>query len=188
MKNLIISKLFKSLTAAAVLAAGTAASAVQLTDAQALAILVGSWAPGSAFNSDAEAQTGANVLINWENGTPPVTNPFGGALFTDAPTSFGTLPAAVFVNKDDSAPFVGVNAGLYDYALGKYGNSTFLFYLGGLTNDTYELPANITGGAGGLSHVSWFTPATTVPDGGSTVALLGAALAGLALVRRKIRA
>jgi hypothetical protein len=181
-----LSMKLKALAASAVLAFGAnTASAVPLSDADALAILVGSWAPGSGYNSDAEVVIGANKLITWENGGAN-PNPDAAAVFTDAPTNFGPLPAAVFVGKDDQAPFVGVDAGLYDYALGKYGNSTFLFYLGGLTNAVYELPSSITGGAGGLSHVSWFTPATTVPDGGATVALLGLGLAALALIRRKI--
>jgi hypothetical protein len=39
-----------------------------------------------------------------------------------------------------------------------------------------------------ISHVTWFgTPGGTVPDGGMTLTLLGSALFGLGLLRRKLR-
>ena len=44
-----------------------------------------------------------------------------------------------------------------------------------------------TGGGRGISHISFFGKAatTTVPEGGATAALMGLALAGLALIKRR---
>lgn len=56
---------------------------------------------------------------------------------------------------------------------------------------TYNLSFNVSH-AGDLATFTWngtsgsTTPPTTVPDGGTTVMLLGSALAGLGLIRRKL--
>jgi len=50
-------------------------------------------------------------------------------------------------------------------------------------------PANASGGFANISHIDVFCcpGGTTVPDGGTTVMLLGSALTGLGLVRRYIK-
>ena len=61
---------------------------------------------------------------------------------------------------------------------------TLFYYVGNETGPVYfESPTFPTGQTYGLSHYM-FTGA--VPDGGTTVALLGLALAGLGVVRRRV--
>jgi hypothetical protein len=86
---------------------------------------------------------------------------------------------------------VTVDAGDYlvlHYGAGQGGSSS-----GGLvalyfaTTTDYSVPQNGSGpnGFGGISFVSLYTSGTTtVPDGGSTIFLLGAALTGLAILFR----
>ena len=57
---------------------------------------------------------------------------------------------------------------------------------------TFTVNAPVTGGSGkfaGISHIDVFCCAggTNVPDGGTTVMLLGSALTGLGLLRRYIK-
>jgi hypothetical protein len=74
--------------------------------------------------------------------------------------------------------------GSWFYLLGKFGNTSYVWYVGHLGGEI-DLPTTL-GAGGGLSHYSLYNPATTsVPEGGTTVALLGLALGLLALARRK---
>jgi hypothetical protein len=79
-------------------------------------------------------------------------------------------------------------SGEFLYMTGKYGNGTQqVFYIGNLLVDNITLPATIAGTTGpALSHVAWFRGTTDVPDGGTTLLLLGAAMAGFAALRRKL--
>jgi hypothetical protein len=87
-----------------------------------------------------------------------------------------------------------VDAG-WEYALAKYDGQNagyVLFFLGGaaadLPGDSASIWLNGQGKGYGISHFTVFDPTPTVPDGGTTVMLLGAALSGLALLRRKLGA
>jgi len=78
----------------------------------------------------------------------------------------------------------------YDYALAKYNGKNagwVLFYVGGkettLPRYSYSLWTNNPG----KYEISNFTAFHSVPDGGSAAGLLAAALAGLGLLRRKLR-
>jgi hypothetical protein len=68
------------------------------------------------------------------------------------------------------------------YLLGKYdaGRAGSLVFLVPVGADTYLLPATFNGHE--LSHYSVFA---SVPDGGATLTLLGAALIGLGVMRRR---
>lgn len=149
---------------------------------------IGSYAPASAANNDAEVTVAVNALINWFNGGP---NPSGGGItYTLTPGSGLPPPAlptpAVFGFKDDAAPFVDITLPGYTYLLAKYGNVAYVFYLGNLAPGSYSLPAVGPNGLG-LSHEVAFTTQTTVPDGGTTMALLGLGLLALEVLRRRIR-
>ena len=101
---------------------------------------------------------------------------------TRSNNAFANLPAPVFFDKVDDTNTVDVTG--FSYVLGKYGNGSddgqisHVWYVAGLTTATLPDQA--------LSHISRFnaTP-TTVPDGGTTLMLLGSAMVGLAALRRR---
>jgi hypothetical protein len=75
----------------------------------------------------------------------------------------------------------------YEYAIFKWGQSYTMYYTGNETgvftiSNTQVL--NPRGNPLGLSHYVLYDPATNTPDGGSSVLLLGTALAGLAGLSR----
>jgi hypothetical protein len=79
----------------------------------------------------------------------------------------------------------------YLYLLGKYDGPNFgseVWYVGGLTG-VITIPAT---GAGqyGLSHVYLFNGSggTSLPDGGTTLTMLGIAMSGLGFLKRKLLA
>jgi hypothetical protein len=176
------------------LALGALSLGIPVTQAaviDAASLLVGSFNPASTLNNDTEVTTGANLLIDWKNGT--ISNPSNATTtFSLSSNSFGLLQDATFVAKDETGPtFDAFNAPAIDYVLGKYGNVAYLFYVGGLTENGLTLPAtaDFAGNQNGLSHqVTFSAPGgggtTGVPDGGSTLALLGLGLAALGVARR----
>ena len=105
-----------------------------------------------------------------------------------------TYTAAVFALKQDtSSTTINLGTGGYTYLLAKYDHSgagAEVWYIGGLTG-TISVPGSFNGY--GLSHISLFTTDGSapdekpVPDGGTTVALLGLAFAGLSATRRFIK-
>jgi hypothetical protein len=102
----------------------------------------------------------------------------------------GVYPAADFAAE---LSFTGGSVDLgsgYLYLLAKYDGPNFgseVWYVGGLTG-TESIPLFGSGHQYGLSHVYVFNPGNTqVPDGGSTVALLGLAMMGLMGFRAKFQ-
>jgi len=87
-------------------------------------------------------------------------------------------------------------SGAYDYLFlhwgGKGGGWVQAFYITGLSGPYDFSNSQIAGGAGhpavgGLSFYSFYDPPTQVPDGGTTLLLLGATLTCVGLIRRKLR-
>ena len=112
-------------------------------------------------------------------------------------TSCGTCPAAVFnsrVTKEQGFTFDGngnvvvdLGTGGFTYLIGKYdgpNGGTEVWNVQGLTG-TVTIPAFGFSQPYGLSHWTLFGPGG-VPDGGTTVMLLGAALGALGMARRYI--
>ena len=78
------------------------------------------------------------------------------------------------------------SGGLFTWVIAKYGTAGQVYYIGDLS-DTIVLPRRGLNG-NGISHYTLFgPPGTGVPDGGTTVLLLGWALAGLGVITRQIR-
>jgi hypothetical protein len=113
---------------------------------------------------------------------------------------FESLPLADFQSKiekkndlDDAIDVTG-----FAYLLAKYGKggndgmqTSHVWYVSGLG---WVTVAQTVDGSGGLSHISLFGPGSTppppppppsVPDGGATLMLLGSAMVGLGVLRRK---
>jgi len=147
--------------------------------------------PEPASPSDEENYI--NTLIAQAPGS---SNTIGGHLYTRSMVSCGTCPAAVFnsrVTNDQGFTFdgngnvvVNLGTGGFTYLLGKYdgpNGGSAVWNVQGLTG-IVTIPANGFP-AYGLSHWSLFGPGGgNVPDGGTTVMLLGAALGALGMARR----
>jgi hypothetical protein len=108
-------------------------------------------------------------------------------LVTRSMNDFGSLlgPATLALRGTLTTINFGTQ-GTYDYLFAHYGGSgggfAEVWYVGNL-NGSISIPA--TGLGHGLSGWALFTaPGGAVPDGGTTVMLLGAALGALGLVRR----
>ena len=106
---------------------------------------------------------------------------------TRSMNSFGSLPAPATLALRGTGTSINLGTqGTYDYLFAHYGGPgggfAEVWYVGDLSG-TISIPA--TGLGHGLSGWALFTaPSGAVPDGGTTVMLLGAALGALGVVRR----
>ena len=165
-----------------------------------------------ALSTPAQASL-INITINPSTGLPandidfgvlPNNNPTSNfnALVTDVSlynTFAGSnLLTPVLTGYEDDAPGT-VDLTGFDYAVLHYGKGPggaghgggiVFYYLNGMTGN-FDFPTDGSGpnGFGGLSSIRLFGGEgnANVPDGGSTVALLGAAMAGVGLLRRYIK-
>jgi hypothetical protein len=130
-----------------------------------------------------------NTLITLAAGANPIQIPAGTGETYDrlSSTLVTSFPTAVTTGsfKSGDNPSTTVNVSGFTYLLGKYDQDTagsYVWYVGGLTGNQ-TLPATAEDRA--LSHYSLYNPGTSVPDGGSTIALLGGALVLLAGISRR---
>ena len=109
--------------------------------------------------------------------------------------SCGTCPAATGGIKDESGGnTVNLGTGGFTYLLAKYdgpNGGSEVWNVQGLTG-IFQIPlkgfrTNQHPQGYGLSHWTLFGPGGQVPDGGTTVMLLGAALGALGMARRYLR-
>jgi len=140
--------------------------------------------------SDENQLNWLNEIIGMSNGdTMPSTNPAGESLFR-YDNGFTDLDDAVAGNKqeDDGTRTVGSTS---VYVMGKYGKAngpdqvTYLWYIGDVPEGTV---LKLNDARDGLSHTTLFSSTTTVPYGGTTVALFGLSLLGFGVVLRKLKA
>ena len=106
-----------------------------------------------------------------------------------SPAFGATLPNAVFALNGGPADQInlGSTAGTYTYLFAKYDGpnaGSVVWYVGNLTG-IITIPQQW--GQYGLSGWTLFGGPGTVPDGGTTVMLLGAALGALGMVRRYLK-
>jgi hypothetical protein len=102
-------------------------------------------------------------------------------------TPVSPLPTALVAGavKDDNPAGNTINLSGFSYLLGKYDAAqagSLVWYIGGLSGD-FTVQDLLNGHE--LSHLSAYNGSTLVPDGGSTVALLGGALMLLAVAARR---
>jgi hypothetical protein len=103
----------------------------------------------------------------------------------------GNYPDAIFDHNGTGNTDIDLGTGGFLYLFAKYDGpnaGSEVWYVGGLTG-LIDIPAvGLVGQNYGLSGWTLFNPGETqVPDGGTTAALLGAALAGVSLLRRYIK-
>jgi hypothetical protein len=181
MKNPIKLAILCTAVCAAMLAFTQNASAVVINpDDQ----LVGTVSPGVPSNGDDETAY-VNTLISLAANTSNYLDPVTGQIYNR--TAFDTtgLPDAASPDKTDvtGGPITLTLDGTFTYILAKYDAlqaGSEVWYVGGLSGD-FTIPATFNGH--GLSHYTLFGGGG-VPDGGTTVMLLGTALGALGMARR----
>jgi hypothetical protein len=161
---------------AVMLALSTNASALTIGDAQELGFVQF----GIPSGDDART-TYVNHLIGMALGSSDSAD---GQTYFRSNNSFGSLPTAVFA-LNGIGTTIDLGTGLYSYLLAKYDGPNYgseVWYVGDLSG-IITIPA--LGGRYGLSGWTLFGPGTPpgVPDGGTTIMLLGAALGAFGMAR-----
>jgi hypothetical protein len=131
-------------------------------------------------SGDQDRTNYVNHLIGMALGSTDVAL---GQTFTRSNNDFGPLPTAVFA-LNGTGTTIDLGTGGFTYLFAKYDGPNYgseVWYVGDLTG-IITIPA--TGGGYGLSGWTLFGPGAGVPDGGTTVMLLGAALGALGMARR----
>jgi len=135
-------------------------------------------------SGDADRTLYVNHLIGMSLGATDLAD---GQTYTCSNNVFSPLPTAVF-SLNGTSTTIDLGTGLYTYLFAKYDGPNYgseVWYVGNLSG-IITIPA--TGGQYGLSGWTLFDPTgTTVPDGGTTVMLLGAALGTLGMARRFVK-
>ncbi|PYK63635.1 MAG: hypothetical protein DME50_17140 [Verrucomicrobia bacterium] len=137
-------------------------------------------------SGDADRLTYVNHLIGMALGTSDKAD---GQTYFRSNNSFGQSPPAVLtghVNGTSTSINLGAG-GTYLYLFAKYDGPNYgseVWYVGDLSG-IITIPA--TAGGYGLSGWTLFGTAGSVPDGGTTVMLLGAALGALGMARRVLK-
>jgi hypothetical protein len=144
--------------------------------------------PGDAVGSAQEAVY-VNTLISFAQGSG-LHSGINGHDYFRLNTSCGTCPAAVFSSTDNSGSnTVNLGVGGFTYLLGEYQkpngvSRSVIWKIQGLTG-VITIPDYYSQCA--LSHWTLFGPGNGVPDGGTTVMLLGMAFGALGIARRFLR-
>jgi hypothetical protein len=147
--------------------------------------VVGTITPGAPADP-ADVATYINFMIQL---TPGDSQPFSGQTITRSTNTFGSLPTASATGAvSGTGTTIDLNAlGTFTYLFAKYdgqNDNSVVWNIAGLTG-TLTIPADGPNGYG-LSGWILFGPTGQVPDGGTTVMLLGAALGALGMARRYI--
>ncbi len=152
--------------------------------------VVGTVTPGAPANPASVADY-INFMITLGLGQTVVHDfgqPEGVQTITRSNNSFGSLPSTSSTGAvTGTGTTINLGAGGFTYLFAKYDGQndlSFVWKVAGLTG-TITIPAN-----GPLGHglSGWILfPGGSVPDGGTTVMLLGAALGTLGMVRRYLK-
>ncbi len=152
--------------------------------------------PSSPTDDTAELN---DILANYYSkgsGTYSVTDPAWGNSTTYAITinPLGPLPTSATLSGGGSASgttfTLDLGSSTYDFLMVKWDNRDVFYDLqgqSGVLTIENDLVSNSNGEFQGVSHYQLFNESgNNVPDGGSTMLLLGSALSGFALIRRKL--
>jgi hypothetical protein len=115
---------------------------------------------------------------------------FLGSIVFRSGNNFGPLPEPAVIGPSGTDPNnINIGSGLYSYLWAQYDvggiGEAEVWYIGNLSGDI-TIPATV--GLFGLTGWTLFGPGGAVPDGGTTVMLLGAALGALGMARRFLKA
>lgn len=137
-------------------------------------------------SGDSDRLTYVNHLIGMGLG---LSDKADGQTYFRSNNAFGSLPQAVLGGLvDGTSTTINLGTGLYTYLFAKYDGPNYgseVWYVGNLSG-VITIPA--TAGGYGLSGWTLFGPGTpSVPDGGTTAMLLGAALGALGMARRVLK-
>lgn len=182
----ILNKSFKGLAVLG-LAVGLCLQANAVTLIVGDAYYLGSVVPGTPSSAADEVLYINTLTALATGGSTTIAQPPPGAdgdnTLTRSGNVFAFLPTAVEDGafKDANAPFDPLAPG-WQYVLGKFGNDSYVWYVGDITEEI-SLPSSLNGPGSGLSHVSAYN---AVPDGGATMLLVGLALLGVGAVRRRM--
>jgi hypothetical protein len=167
-----LSKLLILLAAVAMLAFSHNSSALTVGDNKFLGQLI----PGTDGNAERTA------YVNYMIGMNPGLGLFMGQVFNRSTNNFGALPTAVFA-LNGTGTNISLGTGLYSYLLARYSGVSYVWYVGNLSGNVQIPPFTITGGLL-MGWTLFGAGGQGVPDGGTTVMLLGAALCALGIARR----
>jgi hypothetical protein len=148
--------------------------------------VVGTISPGAPADP-ADVATYINFMIGLQPGN---SGTFSGQTITRSTNTFGSLPTASATGAvSGTGTTIDLNAlGTFTYLFAKYdgpNDNSVVWNISGLTG-ILTIPADGPLGYG-LSGWILFGPTGQVPDGGTTVMLLGAALAALGMARRFLK-
>ena len=165
---------------AVMLAFSTNASALTIGDAQELGFVQFGIPSGDDFRT-----TYVNHVIGMALGT---SDSGDGQNYERSNNDFGPLPQPAVLALNGTGTSINLGSGLYSYLFAKYDGPNYgseVWFVGNLSG-IITIPA--TAGGYGLSGWTLFGPGGggQVPDGGTTVMLLGAALGALGIARRYI--
>jgi VPDSG-CTERM motif len=150
--------------------------------------------PGNPADAEGDTQELNDVLALTGTGNFTIVDPTWGSggqdyLVTVYQDLSGT---ATYVGGQDSLTgtsyTIDLGAGGYEYLLMKWDGKDVYYDISGLTGEitvTNDLVSNQAGVVQNLSGYKLFDSSTSVPDGGSTAALLGSALVAFGMLRRR---
>jgi hypothetical protein len=150
---------------------------------------------GSFVPSDAGKTSLVNILIgmNPNSSLQPVTVEGNAYNLFRGGNGFGALPTAVFASNGGGTS-IPIGTGVYSYLWAQYTLDAVTFgvvwYIGDLSGDL-TIPPTVFNGRVNYVLAGWTlfgAGGQGVPDGGTTVMLLGAALGALGMARRFLKA
>jgi hypothetical protein len=166
---------------AAMLAFSHDVDALTVGDSHAVGSVLNGWPSG-----DSDKLNYVNHLIEMALGTIEQT---GGQKYSRSNNAFAPLSQAVLaghLNGTGTTINLG-SGGLFSYLFATYNapnNGSNVWYVGDLSG-IITIPAKFNGYT--LSGWTLFATAESIPDGGATIMLLGAALLALGVVRRHLK-
>ena len=133
----------------------------------------------------------ASYINNMITLLPGTSDTFSGQTITRSTNLFGSLPMASAVGtQSGTGTTINLNGlGTFTYLFAKYdgqNDNSVVWNITGLTG-TLTIPAFGPGGYGLSGWILFNQTGPAVPDGGTTVMLLGAALGALGMARRFLK-